>query len=504
MHRCERKMVICAMVGCGNRSDRDKEKRFFRLPTVIDHQGELTLSISKQRQSLWLSRIKRQDLEPSRYRNVRVCSDHFVSGEPVKLYEKDNVDWAPSLKLGYSFHQLEKSLCCSSQGRSTRLVQRNSKKRLASEIVEETNHEDFSEKATQTYLSAQDLTATEHELEDLKDKVKGLQTELKTVKAKLENIGSCKSEVEVKRLKEEVDTLILDERAFVKNDDKVLYYTGLTNWDILQTLFLHIQPSLMKRSVLSPFQQLLVVLMRLRLNLACQDLAYRFKVHCSTISRNFHFVLDILYTELKPLILWPDRDTLRKTMPMDFRQYCPSCVVIIDCFEIFVERATNLLARAQTYSAYKHHNTVKYLIGITPQGTVSYISDSWGGRTSDKYITEHSNFLQNLIPGDTILADRGFDIHDSVGSYSSQLKIPAFIKGKNQLSAIDVEQTRSIANVRIHVERVIGNLRKKYSILSATQPIDFVTQNETATTLDKIVCVSCGLINLCNSVVPFD
>ena len=66
-----------------------------------------------------------------------------------------------------------------------------------------------------------------------------------------------------------------------------------------------------------------------------------------------------------------------------------------------------------------------------------------------------------------MLADRGFDIKDSVGLYCATLKLPAFTKGKGQLSGIEVEQTRRIANVRIHVERVIGNVRKKYSILNA-------------------------------------
>ena len=117
-----------------------------------------------------------------------------------------------------------------------------------------------------------------------------------------------------------------------------------------------------------------------------------------------------------------------------FWKHCPNCAVIIDCFEIlnFGESPSHLLARAQTYSAYKHYNTAKYLIGITPQGTLCFISNGWGGRVGDRsnYLTENSGLLDNLLPSDTVLVDRGFDIAESVGLYCAGVTIPAFTKGK--------------------------------------------------------------------------
>ena len=66
------------------------------------------------------------------------------------------------------------------------------------------------------------------------------------------------------------------------------------------------------------------------------------------------------------------------------------------------------MARAQTFSNYKHHNTEKILIGLTPQGTISFVSEALGGRTSNKFLTENCGILKNLLPRDLILADHGF------------------------------------------------------------------------------------------------
>ena len=77
---------------------------------------------------------------------------------------------------------------------------------------------------------------------------------------------------------------------------------------------------------------------------------------------------------LRHLIVWPDRDCLRKTMPTCFQNsFGRKVVVVVDCFEVFIEIPSSLHARACTWSAYKHHNTAKVLLGITPHRVISYV-----------------------------------------------------------------------------------------------------------------------------------
>lgn len=78
----------------------------------------------------------------------------------------------------------------------------------------------------------------------------------------------------------------------------------------------------------------------------------------------------------------------------------------MDCFEFFCERPSDLKPGAQTFSSHKSHNVVKYLVSVTPQGLISFLSKGWGGGVSDKHVIENSGFLYHLLPGDVILADK--------------------------------------------------------------------------------------------------
>eukprot|EP00795_Rhopilema_esculentum_P005802 gene5802-11099_t len=178
----------------------------------------------------------------------------------------------------------------------------------------------------------------------------------------------------------------------------------------------------------------------------------------------------------------PDGQAQPQALPI-FKQNFPRLTSIIDCFEVSKERPYGLHARARVYSNYKKHSTVKYLISCNPVGAVSFLSKEWGGRATDIQIVNSSGFITTKchLHGDQILADRGFTLEDEFAAVcGAELTILSFTKGKEQLLPKEVETTQEIANVHIHIERVIGLMKNKISVLQGTLPLAMVKsqQNE--------------------------
>lgn len=131
-------------------------------------------------------------------------------------------------------------------------------------------------------------------------------------------------------------------------------------------------------------------------------------------------------------------------MPTVFKQnFGDDVVYIIDCTEIFIEVPSNPETSVQCWSSYKKHHTVKFLIVITPQGAIVFISCLFGGRASDVYITNNCGFFNVLLPNDYVLADKGFRLEDSFQMQQAHLVIPAFVYKEQQLHPLEVENNRT-------------------------------------------------------------
>lgn len=89
---------------------------------------------------------------------------------------------------------------------------------------------------------------------------------------------------------------------------------------------------------------------------------------------------------------------------------------------------TSPYAPRATWSEYKEHNTIKALVGITPSGYFRFLPKFWTGSTSDRKITQESQLVDLVEEGDSVMADRGFNIRDMLPKKKVYLNIPPFSK----------------------------------------------------------------------------
>lgn len=150
-------------------------------------------------------------------------------------------------------------------------------------------------------------------------------------------------------------------------------------------------------------------------------------------------------------------------MPADFAKKIPQTRVILEATEQPIQKPSDLEVQSATWSSYKYKNTLKTMVGITPNGTVSFVSSSYVGSTSDRQIIERSSLIDpnlNLFSkGDSIMADIGIMVQDLFANQNVQVNTPTFLKGKSQLDPTDVVHDSRVASKRIHVGRVIGYVK---------------------------------------------
>ena len=287
------------------------------------------------------------------------------------------------------------------------------------------------------------------------------------------------------------------------DDHLVQFYTGFPSYVVLAAFFDFLGPAVnhlkywgakegsqSRQKKLDPLNCLFLTLIKLRLNLLEQDLAFRFQISTSSISRYFITWICFLYNHLKELEWCPSADQVASTLPHAFKFKYPTTYIIIDASELFVETPTDLMLQSSTWSNYKQHNTAKYLVGITPNGAISFISPVFVGSISDPELTRCSGLLTKLDGKGkvSVMADRGFTIRDQLERIGVELNIPPFLDGKKQLPAVEVQQGRSIASLRVHVERAIGRM-KNFTILKGVFPLNM------ARVANQIVSVCAWLTN---------
>ena len=67
-----------------------------------------------------------------------------------------------------------------------------------------------------------------------------------------------------------------------------------------------------------------------------------------------------------------------------------------------------------TYSSYRGIHSFKDIVGVAPNGVITYVSKLYPSSISDKAIVQQSGLLNHLTAGDLVLAVKGFLIQDNL------------------------------------------------------------------------------------------
>ena len=333
-----------------------------------------------------------------------------------------------------------------------------------------------------TYLlTSSDLLNLLHWVEEWisNDENNDIQIAKQLMKTLLRLLRNLNEQCDTLKVIRQVDKFALS--RFQGSDDDIRFWTGFYSYEALILFWKHYvekntacinywgsesnQPcgNQMKpgpRRKILPIDELFLVLIKLKRGSANRDLGERFGVHETHISRIIVTWIKILHTVLSKINIWMPRSKVRKHLPECFKPLYRDVRIVIDCTEIRSERPSDFEVQCATYSTYKGCNTYKALVGISPSGVPTFISELYEGSISDNEITNKSKLRDLMEPGDAIMADRGWTCANWLARKGIRLITPHFLNAKEQMSIPELVESVAIARVRIHVERCMGRIKQ--------------------------------------------
>ncbi|XP_054764741.2 uncharacterized protein LOC129271400 [Lytechinus pictus] len=508
---------ICCVYGCSKNKARWPALSFYLLPNRVTEPA---------RRQAWLTAISRaQEEAPGRLWEPKsdynyICSSHFISG--AKHNSKDHPDYVPSVFPQWPSSGSPAKRKLDRYERAERKRKRGEKAHHRPRKPDEVKDvlDDPPDDDIAVPIEEEEEAVPVDDEEEAGPAPPGFQaplqpTERESSILEMEALRRERDEarIKVQGLEDSLLASNLSSKSVENDDKKCKNMTGLS-WCVFMQVFLFLKTFITAHAInkdsLPLQEQFFVVLVQLRQGLTFEFIATVKGMKKTTAIDYFWKWLDLMHAKLGFLVKFQDRNYIFQTIPPVFKNKFPRLTSIVDCFEIFIDAPRRLKARAQCWSNYKHHCTVKVFISCSPLGHINYVSKVYGGRASDVQVVRESNFMtyEFHMPGDQILADRGFTLQDEFAAACGvNLLLPSFTKGKRQLSAEEVETSRKISSVRIHIERVIGLLKNRYKILQgpisiqSLQKITDEADKKPLASIDKIVRVCAALINLGEGIV---
>lgn len=196
-------------------------------------------------------------------------------------------------------------------------------------------------------------------------------------------------------------------------DMKKKFYTGLPSPAVVTWLINLVCGCFREFKEISPRDQLLLTLMKLRLGLTTSELALRFGITKKLASVAVEDAIHSMACRLRFLISWRSKDSALNEFNAATGNQDKSNIMI-DCLEFPIEEPLTPSARDQTWSEGKECNTIKAVVGTAHHGLIIFVSQAWGGKISNKELILRSGFLSEINSGDIVMANRDFYIGDDL------------------------------------------------------------------------------------------